>query len=79
LLAPLQKYLGDFQVERDYRVRADAQLRAGVYLQGFSQSSHGLSDTLLSVLPMRAEEIAHSLFEHMPAAATTQARALESA
>ncbi|MGG2396277.1 lysine N(6)-hydroxylase/L-ornithine N(5)-oxygenase family protein [Pseudomonas sp. SH1-B] len=79
LLAPLQKYLGDFQVERDYRVRADAQLRAGVYLQGFSQSSHGLSDTLLSVLPMRAEEIAHSLFEHLPAAAATQARALESA
>lgn len=79
LLAPLQQYLGDFRVERDYRVRADARLRAGIYLQGFSQSSHGLSDTLLSVLPMRAQEISQSLFEHLPAALSTPTRALESA
>lgn len=80
LLAPLQEYLGDFSVGRDYRMRADARLRAGVYLQGFSQDSHGLSDTLLSVLPMRAEEIAASLFESLPAAAAVpRARTAESA
>ncbi|MNP86697.1 L-ornithine 5-monooxygenase [compost metagenome] len=32
-------------------------------MQGFSQASHGLSDTLLSVLPVRADEIAASLYE----------------
>lgn len=66
LLAPLQDYLGDFEVGRDYRVLADERLHAGIYLQGFTQDSHGLSDTLLSVLPMRAEEIAASMFEHLP-------------
>ncbi|MDF3937102.1 lysine N(6)-hydroxylase/L-ornithine N(5)-oxygenase family protein [Pseudomonas citronellolis] len=81
LLAPLQEYLGDFRVDRDYRVQTDPRLRAGVYLQGFSQDSHGLSDTLLSVLPMRAEEIAASLFDGLPqpAARAPQARTAESA
>jgi L-ornithine N5-oxygenase len=62
LLAPLQSYLGDFTVGRDYRMQTDPRLRAGIYMQGFSQDSHGLSDTLLSVLPMRALEIAESIF-----------------
>jgi L-ornithine N5-oxygenase len=80
LLAPLQEYLGDFAIERDYRMRTDARLRAGIYLQGFSQDSHGLSDTLLSVLPMRAKEIAASLFASLPATESVpRARAVESA
>lgn len=62
LLAPLDAYLGDYKVGRDYRVQTDSRLRAGIYMQGFSQDSHGLSDTLLSVLPMRALEIAQSIF-----------------
>ncbi|MOA26282.1 L-ornithine 5-monooxygenase [compost metagenome] len=33
-------------------------------MQGFCQASHGLSDTLLSILPVRADEIAGSLYEH---------------
>ncbi|MNP84889.1 L-ornithine 5-monooxygenase [compost metagenome] len=33
-------------------------------MQGFCQASHGLSDTLLSVLPIRADEIAGSLYAH---------------
>jgi len=64
LLAPLEAYLGDFEVDRNYRVITDERCKAGIYTQGFSQASHGLSDTLLSVLPIRAEEIAASLYEH---------------
>ena len=64
LLAPLEEYLGDFEVARDYRLVTDERCKAGIYIQGFSQASHGLSDTLLSVLPIRADEIAASLFEH---------------
>ena len=64
LLAPLEAYMGDFEVNRDYRVVTDERCKAGIYMQGFSQASHGLSDTLLSILPIRADEIAASLHEH---------------
>ncbi|MBW0234974.1 MULTISPECIES: lysine N(6)-hydroxylase/L-ornithine N(5)-oxygenase family protein [Pseudomonas] len=64
LLAPLAEYLGDFEVGRDYRVITDERCKAGIYMQGFSQASHGLSDTLLSVLPIRAEDISASLYAH---------------
>eukprot|EP01132_Coremiostelium_polycephalum_P016997 gene16997-20383_t len=64
LLAPLADYMGDFEVSRDYRIVTDERCKAGIYMQGFSQASHGLSDTLLSILPIRADEIAASLYEH---------------
>jgi len=64
LLAPLEEYLGDFEVDRNYRLITDERCKAGIYMQGFCQASHGLSDTLLSVLPIRADEIAGSLYEH---------------
>ncbi|GJG95395.1 lysine N(6)-hydroxylase/L-ornithine N(5)-oxygenase family protein [Cupriavidus pauculus] len=63
LLAPLAGYLGDFSVDRNYRVQTAPELAVPVYLQGFCQSSHGLSDTLLSVLPTRAEEIAGAIHD----------------
>ena len=62
LLAPLAEYLGEFEVDRDYRIVTDERCKAGIYMQGFCQASHGLSDTLLSVLPIRAEEISASLY-----------------
>ncbi|OCR25675.1 ornithine monooxygenase [Pseudomonas syringae] len=62
LLAPLAEYMGDFEVSRDYRIKTDARCQASVYMQGFCEASHGLSDTLLSVLPIRADEIAASLY-----------------
>ncbi|MDD2058570.1 lysine N(6)-hydroxylase/L-ornithine N(5)-oxygenase family protein [Pseudomonas sp. GD03860] len=63
LLAPLAQYLGEFDVERSYRVRATPNLKAGVFVQGFSEANHGLSDTLLSVLPARAWEISEALLD----------------
>jgi L-ornithine N5-oxygenase len=57
--------MGDFEVGRDYRIRTDERCQAAVYMQGFCQASHGLSDTLLSVLPIRADEIAASLYAHI--------------
>ncbi|WP_059415400.1 lysine N(6)-hydroxylase/L-ornithine N(5)-oxygenase family protein [Cupriavidus basilensis] len=82
LLAPLAPYLGDFTVDRSYRVQAAPELAVPVYLQGFCQSSHGLSDTLLSVLPARAEEIASALYDALTpgrqdGAAARHARAAE--
>jgi len=73
LLAPLQGYLDDFSVDRNYRVLASPDLQASVYLQGFCEASHGLSDTLLSVLPVRAAEIGQALYRDL-AQHTTPAR-----
>jgi L-ornithine N5-oxygenase len=64
LLAPLEQYLGDFEVDRNYKLITDERCKAGIYMQGFCQASHGLSDTLLSILPIRADEIAGSLYDH---------------
>lgn len=61
LLAPLEAYVGNFEVDRHYRMTTDERLEVPVFLQGYSESSHGLSDTLLSVLAIRSDEIATSL------------------
>ncbi|MFK3944003.1 lysine N(6)-hydroxylase/L-ornithine N(5)-oxygenase family protein [Pseudomonas monteilii] len=74
LLAPLEGYLKGFEVDRDYRVLTDERCQAAIYMQGFSQASHGLSDTLLSILPVRADEIAASLYEQERARSHAQAR-----
>ncbi len=65
LLEPMADYLGDFEVDRNYRLITDQRCQASIYMQGFCQASHGLSDTLLSVLPVRAEEISGSLYQHL--------------
>ena len=74
LLAPLAEYLGDFTVDRHYRLNADERLLAPVFVQGFSQSSHGLSDTLLSVLPIRAEEVAMEIHRALEMAQAAEGR-----
>ncbi|HCL52870.1 MAG TPA: ornithine monooxygenase, partial [Pseudomonas sp.] len=70
LLAPLAGYLEDFNVDRNYRVLTSPDLKASVYLQGFCENSHGLSDTLLSVLPSRAAEIGRALYQDLPSLRT---------
>ena len=75
LLTPLAEYLGDFGVDRFYRLRADERLQAPVFVQGFCQASHGLSDTLLSVLPIRALEVATALYERAAAPCTVDSYA----
>jgi len=44
-------------VERSYRLKMNADFKPGVYLQGYCETSHGLSDTLLSLLPFRAVDV----------------------
>ncbi|MET0793430.1 MAG: lysine N(6)-hydroxylase/L-ornithine N(5)-oxygenase family protein [Polyangiaceae bacterium] len=61
LLAPLAQYLGDHAVDRNYRLISSPNLRAGIFLQGACESSHGLSDTLLSVTAIRTAEIGDAL------------------
>lgn len=61
LLAGLQHELGGFEVERDYRLKTPDHVLPRIYLQGCNEGSHGLSDTLLSVLSVRSQEIVDSL------------------
>lgn len=67
LLGELAPWAGDFTVDRDYRLRTSADFAPGVYLQGCCEDSHGLSDTLLSVLAVRSAEIAESMLAGAPA------------
>ncbi|UFH49862.1 lysine N(6)-hydroxylase/L-ornithine N(5)-oxygenase family protein [Pseudomonas sp. KNUC1026] len=79
LLAPLEPLLHNYEVDRDYRALAVPELKAAVFLQGFCEASHGLSDTLLSVLPVRSEEIGQALYRALgkaaPASETLRAAA----
>lgn len=55
-----------FPVRRDYRIAFDEAkiaATAGVWLQGCNESTHGLSDTLLSILAVRGGELVQSMFE----------------
>jgi L-ornithine N5-monooxygenase len=66
LLGPLARHcrrddLGRPAVERDYRLCTGPDLRCGIYLQGGTEHSHGLTSSLLSNTAVRAGEILHSI------------------
>lgn len=48
---------GEVVLSRNYRLRTRVEMDCGFYLQGYSENSHGIGDTLLSLLPFRAKEI----------------------
>ncbi|HEX4498300.1 MAG TPA: SidA/IucD/PvdA family monooxygenase [Thermoanaerobaculia bacterium] len=50
-----------YHIERDYRLAAGPALTAGVFLQGFAEETHGASETVLSLLAIRAEHIVNNL------------------
>ncbi len=62
LLKSLSRHLrkdnhGRLDVDRQYRAVSGKNFAPQIFLQGFCEHTHGLSDTLLSVLPMRSKEI----------------------
>jgi L-ornithine N5-oxygenase len=54
---------GRVQLARDYRVIATSDLEAGIYLQGGTEHTHGLSSSLLSNSAVRAGEILDSIVQ----------------
>ena len=50
-----------FSVDRQYRLQSTDNFRPAIFLQGACESSHGLSDTLLSVTAVRTYEIGQAL------------------
>jgi L-ornithine N5-oxygenase len=53
-------------IRRDYRIATTCAMRAGIYLQGATEHTHGLGSTLLSNTAVRAGEILDSLLRHRP-------------
>ncbi|MGO8960330.1 MAG: SidA/IucD/PvdA family monooxygenase [Streptosporangiaceae bacterium] len=65
-------------VSRAYRMITPPSVRAGCYLQGVNEDTHGVADSLISVLAVRAGEIvedilAHRVTETAPAGANVNA------
>lgn len=54
------------EVTRDYRLRTGPAIGA-CYLQGVNESTHGISDSLLSVLAVRAADITADILAHRAA------------
>ena len=62
LLSSLSEYTDDFEANREYQLMSDKRLQTPIYLQGYCEHSHGISDSLLSILATRSEEITTSLY-----------------
>jgi len=52
---------GRYQIERDYSLITMPDLCCGIYLQGGTERTHGLSSSLLSNIAVRSGEIANSI------------------
>ncbi len=76
LLEGLAPYLGEFKVGRDYRIEARDDFLPGIWLQGGCEATHGLSDTLLSILATRSAEICASLHDAYEALAHQRTHAV---
>ncbi|MFE6839934.1 lysine N(6)-hydroxylase/L-ornithine N(5)-oxygenase family protein [Streptomyces sp. NPDC057705] len=54
---------GRVRVERDYRIATDPELRCGIYVQGGTEHTHGITSSLLSNTSVRVGEILDSLLD----------------
>ncbi|TWT12529.1 lysine N(6)-hydroxylase/L-ornithine N(5)-oxygenase family protein [Reyranella sp. CPCC 100927] len=66
LVAGLRDQFSTLVVDRHYGIQTPANFQPSIFLQGFCETTHGLSDTLLSVLVPRAEEIARAVMRSLP-------------
>ncbi|MEL6682917.1 MAG: SidA/IucD/PvdA family monooxygenase [Pseudomonadota bacterium] len=61
MMRDLQRYITNAEVGRTYQLGTTDDFQPRLFLQGYCEETHGLSDTLLSVLAARADEIAEDL------------------
>ncbi len=60
---------GTYRIRRDYQIASRDGFAPRVYLQGFAEETHGASETVLSLLPVRADDIVRSMLAAAPATA----------
>jgi L-ornithine N5-oxygenase len=56
--------LTSVEVTRGYRLVIDEPAEGACYLQGINEATHGIGDSLLSVLAHRARDITLDILEH---------------
>jgi L-ornithine N5-oxygenase len=66
ILDELSPYLiktpsGDYSLNRNYSIESDQNFLPKIFLQGICETTHGFSDTLLSILPIRAYQVVDEL------------------
>ena len=61
-------------VERDYRIRTDGSMTAGIYLQGGTEHTHGITASLLSTAAVRSGDILTSIAARSRAESSVPAR-----
>jgi L-ornithine N5-oxygenase len=61
-------HLDQIEVTRRYRLVVDEPATGACYLQGVNEASHGIADSLLSVLAHRAADITQDLLAHRASA-----------
>jgi L-ornithine N5-oxygenase len=59
--------LPELTVNRNYRADLGAGAQGGLYLQGVNEATHGISDSLISVLAQRSADIAGDMLERRAA------------
>ncbi|MFB7171713.1 lysine N(6)-hydroxylase/L-ornithine N(5)-oxygenase family protein [Streptomyces sp. NPDC056254] len=72
----LRDEAGRVRVERDYRIATDPALRCGIYVQGGTEHTHGITSSLLSNTAVRVGEILDSLLGRGPKSGSDEARTL---
>ncbi|WP_435610146.1 lysine N(6)-hydroxylase/L-ornithine N(5)-oxygenase family protein [Streptomyces sp. C10-9-1] len=65
---------GRVRVERDYRIATEDSMRCGIYLQGGTEHTHGITSSLLSNTAVRVGEILRSILEGAPRRLRTAGR-----
>ncbi|GAA4930637.1 lysine N(6)-hydroxylase/L-ornithine N(5)-oxygenase family protein [Streptomyces coeruleoprunus] len=65
---------GRVRVERDYRIATDPEVRCGIYLQGGTEHTHGITSSLLSNTAIRVGEILDSILDRALKEAGDEAR-----
>ncbi|PCG87465.1 L-lysine 6-monooxygenase [Streptomyces sp. WZ.A104] len=65
---------GRVRVERDYRIATDPELRCGIYLQGGTEHTHGITTSLLSNTAIRVGEILDSLLDRRVKSTSDESR-----
>jgi L-ornithine N5-oxygenase len=65
---------GRVRVERDYRIATESDLRCGIYLQGGTEHTHGITSSLLSNTAVRVGEILDSVLDRGLKSASDEAR-----
>ncbi|MES9504982.1 SidA/IucD/PvdA family monooxygenase [Streptomyces sp. NPDC000609] len=53
-----------YAIRRDYAIEAVEDFKPRIFLQGYAEATHGFSEVLLSLMPMRAAEIVQSIAEN---------------